>query len=155
MQVALKSMPLDETKFLLKAVYVTTRKLLHLGVMRNREIIIESTFLGIVIAIALILLLNFTSSKEQIVKTGKHSTAIALKKDVPVRNAPTEEVRSARAIGSIPSVVVIEVDRQILCLFTILYEVDVAFVQYETNVPLPLIKFYFTLFRTFISPNAP
>ena len=123
--------------------------------MRNREILIESTFLGIVIAIALILLLNFSSRKEQILKDGKHSTAIALKNHIPVPAAPTEEIRSAKATGSIPSTVLIQVDRQILCLFTIVYEVDVAFVKYEPNIPLPLIKFYFTLFRTFISPNAP
>jgi hypothetical protein len=123
--------------------------------MRNRHILIESTFLGVVIAIAFILLLNFTGRKHQTLKAGKHSSEITARKDFPTPDAPTEKICASNPSGSIPSAVIIEVGRQVLCLFTINYEVDVEFLADEPDAPLPLTKFFFKLFRTFISPNAP
>jgi hypothetical protein len=123
--------------------------------MRNRDILIESTSLGIVIAVALILLLNFTARKEQLSKAGLHSVEITTKSDFPSPGTQTKKISAYNPGASIPSAVFIEAGRQVLCLFTIDFEVDVQFLEHKPDAPLPLTKFFFTLFRTFISPNAP
>jgi hypothetical protein len=144
----------ESTSSIMIKKHVSYQNIAKFAVMKNKDILIESIFFGLVIATAFILLLNFTGNKEKSFKTGKHSSEIAAKKDFPPTDGPIEEIRASNPSGSIPSAIFIEVGRQILCLFTIVYEVDVEFL-YEPEVPLPLTKFFTTLFRTFISPNAP
>ena len=143
------------TRPIMSKKHVSYQNIAKFVVMGNRDILIESIFCGLVIAIAFILLLNFTAHTDQSSKTGKHSSEISAKKDFPASDAPIEEIRASIPSGSIPSAIFLEVGRQILCLFTIVFEIDVEFLKYEPDVPLPLTKFFTILFRTFISPNAP
>jgi hypothetical protein len=122
--------------------------------MNEQRKAIMSMLIGLVISASLLVLLNL-QAYGQSDKCHKSSTEIAARTDLPNQEIPTEEVRAVYQNANIPSVIHVEVDRQILCLFVLSRHINIEYPKYEPVVPLPLSKHFRTLFRAVISPNAP
>lgn len=58
-------------------------------------------------------------------------------------------------LSSLPSSVYATPNLETFCLFEILFNEKDEPENYDISVPLPLNKFFHTLFRAIISPNAP
>jgi hypothetical protein len=125
--------------------------------MRKNHVVLESILLGIGIAIAVILLLNLTSLKKEESRRNLNSGGIIASstENFPQQDIPSEELRVNPGSGNIPPAINVKVSREVLCLFTIVFEEDFEHDEYQPDIPLPLTKLFLTLFRTVISPNAP
>jgi hypothetical protein len=115
---------------------------------------IESFLLGVGLSVAFMILLNISDG-------GGHATMKSSSFEVsatpiaPQNASNDEELVSLDVSGYIPAVVQVEAAREFLCIFSILFLHEIFIPDYKPDVPLPLAKFLFTLFRTVISPNAP
>jgi hypothetical protein len=123
--------------------------------MIKRNTILESVLTGLLLSVALVVLLNIPSHKSNSNHGDRQISAVEVDGGVPDQETPKEVFRESRATPQIPSVISVEVGRELLCLITVIYSDDEVLPIYKPDVPLPLTKFFFTLFRLVISPNAP
>jgi hypothetical protein len=121
--------------------------------MIRKSNIIESFLLGLGLSVAFIVLLNMSDIRSKsLTNSGVHISATPQASD---ESSNDEQVVAFDVTGNIPAVVHVEGAREFLCLFSILFVQDIFIPDYKPDVPLPLTKFFLTLFRTVISPNAP
>jgi hypothetical protein len=117
--------------------------------------VITASILGILISVVLILLINVTSRQECDSKWSFSILELAADDTLPDDNKPHEVLRASDSTGNIPAPVCVEAGRDLLCIFTIIFDDKLGFHNYQRDIPQPLTKLFFVLFRTFISPNAP
>jgi hypothetical protein len=120
--------------------------------MKTEDTILRSLLKGIVISCVLIFFhIAFSGQSSQ----DKHSKVIKLETN---QNLPTdsgEEVKVSVQSSSLHSTGHIEISRETLYLFEVLFHVDTIFDGPRLRVPLPLSVFLQTLFTSAISVNAP
>jgi hypothetical protein len=115
--------------------------------------VIESFVLGIGLSVVFIVLLNMSGIRSKSLTTSAvEISATPQASDEPSKD---EQLVAFDVTGNIPAVVYVEGARDFLCLFSILFVQDIFIPDYKPDIPLPLTKFFLTLFRTVISPNAP
>jgi hypothetical protein len=119
--------------------------------MRQQETLWQSVLKGVVLSLFLIgihIACSGSSSEDKHVKIIKFENS----SDFPVdtKEAANFSVRTF----SLPAVGYIEICREALCIFEILFSVENSN-HYEIRVPLPLLSYLRILFTSAISVNAP
>ena len=124
--------------------------------MTRHGTILESVLVGLGLSVILIVLLNLSLRPEvdRSVKSAPLSEYAAAGLPQQEESPAGLELRVMDSTPNVPSAVQVEVGREVLCLLTIVYT-EITFYEYKPDVPIRLSKFFLTLFRTVISPNAP
>lgn len=120
--------------------------------MRHEDTLLQSFLKGIIISCVLILfqiIFSPGSTNDSHVKFVKYENNSNLPVDTK------EETTFAIKSYSLPSTGCIEVCRETLCIFEILFSVEISLNQDRISVPLPILSYLHTLFTSVISVNAP
>ena len=80
------------------------------------------------------------------------STGLPFTNNSNDQNGP--EIKAASSFSSLPSVLYIHTDQDLVCLFEIQYEVN-RFNSYQIPIPVALSRLFLVLFEVIVSPNAP
>jgi len=120
--------------------------------MRQSDTLWQSVFKGIVLSLFLVVIQIASSglaNEDNDVKVIKFENS----SEFPI-DTKEEEKFSIRS-SSLHSTGYIEICRETLCIFEILFSVDENLDHYEIRVPLPLLSYLKILFTSAISANAP
>jgi hypothetical protein len=117
---------------------------------------IESTLLGLIVAVGLLFLLNANDHDERLYPDATGSKFLEIRSALPVPDAPSSsEILKANTLSfHVPSGVCVEVSRELLVLYAICFEKD-SIPRFDFDVPVQSCTLFLRLFRTLISPNAP
>lgn len=124
--------------------------------MKNSVAYLKLMIIGIIVAGVLVLMQRYNEScaKAESVKYTK-TAQFGAKQQIPFSDDRDEGPQLTVSSSSLPSAISIEVGRETLCLFEIIFEDEIEFWDYQQSVPITLTKFFRTLLEVIISPNAP
>lgn len=123
-----------------------------LNSMRQENIILQSFLKGIVIS-SILLFFQIVFSAGPTNDIAVKATKYENNSNIPVY--PKEEITISIKSSSLHSTGCIEICRETLYLFEILFSVRINLNQELVSVPLPLLAYLRTLFTSVISVNAP
>jgi hypothetical protein len=120
--------------------------------MKTDETILRSLLKGIVISCFLIFFhIAFAGGSSQ----DRHSKVIKFQTDQNLPTESGEEVKVSIQSSSLHSTGYIEICRETLYLFEVLFHLDTTLQGQQAPVPIPLSAFLQILFTSAISVNAP
>jgi hypothetical protein len=124
--------------------------------MRNGKALFEWIMMGIAIACIIILVQHFSAKQDSSPVNTLQLKHFSAKNALPFSEPSENKVTVSLQSKSFHTTTYVEVTRQGLCLFEILFSEDkVKSDFYKVDVPIPLTKLFQTLFKAIISPNAP
>jgi hypothetical protein len=125
--------------------------------MRQENTLLQSVLTGIIISCILVFFhIVLSASPGGISRPNDNHTKIIkyeINSELPVNTK--EEAKFSARPTSLHSTGNVEICRETLCIFEILFSVEINLDQYQISVPLPLTGYLLTLFASAISVNAP